>query len=281
MLRLVDVKKRFGQIQAVDGVTLDIARGEVFGLLGPNGAGKTTALSMVMGLLAPDSGSIEIEGKGSTRDPAVRRMIGVAPQALALYDDLTAEENLAFFASLYGIGRGDGRRKAAELLALVGLIDRAKDRVKGFSGGMKRRLNLAAALVGDPEILLLDEPTAGVDPQSRQNIVDAVLALRARGRTIVYTTHFMEEAQRACDRVGIMDKGRLLVVGTMDELIRTHGGLTTVVVETAAGTRTVQTPEPVAEVSRAIGAGDVLNIRVERANLESVFFTLTGRSLRD
>lgn len=281
MLRLVDVKKRFGQIQAVDGVTLDIARGEVFGLLGPNGAGKTTALSMVMGLLAPDSGSIEIEGKGSTRDPAVRRMIGVAPQALALYDDLTAEENLAFFASLYGIGRGDGRRKAAELLSLVGLDDRAKDRVKGFSGGMKRRLNLAAALVGDPEILLLDEPTAGVDPQSRQNIVEAVLALRERGRTIVYTTHFMEEAQRVCDRVGIMDKGRLLVVGTLDELIRTHGGLTTVVVETAAGTRTVQTPEPVAEVSRAIGAGDVLNIRVERANLESVFFTLTGRSLRD
>lgn len=281
MLRLVEVRKRFGQIQAVDGVTLDIARGEVFGLLGPNGAGKTTALSMVMGLVSPDSGAVEVEGLGSTREPAARRLIGVAPQTLALYDDLTAEENLVFFASLYGIDRRDGRKKAAELLSLVGLEDRARDRVKGFSGGMKRRLNLAAALVGDPEILLLDEPTAGVDPQSRQNIVDAVLALRERGRTIVYTTHFMEEAQRVCDRVGIMDKGRLLVVGTLDELIRTHGGLTTVVVETATGTRTVQTPEPVAEVSRAIGAGDVLNIRVERANLESVFFALTGRSLRD
>jgi ABC-2 type transport system ATP-binding protein len=281
MLRLVDVKKSFGRIQAVDGLSLDIGRGEVFGLLGPNGAGKTTALSMVMGLLAPDSGSIEIEGKGSTRNPAVRRVIGVAPQTLALYDDLTAEENLVFFASLYGIGRGDGRKRASELLTLVGLADRAKDRVKGFSGGMKRRLNLGAALVGDPEILLLDEPTAGVDPQSRQNIVDAVLALRERGRTIVYTTHFMEEAQRVCDRVGIMDKGRLLALGTMDDLIRSHGGMTTVVVETPAGVRTLQTSDPVAEVSRATGAGDVLNVRVERPNLESVFFALTGRSLRD
>jgi len=281
MLRLVDVKKRFGQIRAVDGLTLDIARGEVFGLLGPNGAGKTTALSMVMGLLAPDSGSIEIEGHGPTHEPRVRRIIGVAPQTLALYDDLSAAENLAFFASLYGIGKTEARKRAAELLSLVGLDDRAKDRVKGFSGGMKRRLNLAAALVGDPEILLLDEPTAGVDPQSRQNIVDAVVALRQRGRTIVYTTHFMEEAQRVCDRVGIMDNGRLLALGTLDELIRDHGGLTCVVVETPAGARTIQTSDPVAEVSVAIGAGDVLNIRVERPNLESVFFALTGRSLRD
>ena len=281
MLSLVDVEKRFGSIRAVDGLSLRIERGEVFGLLGPNGAGKTTAISMVLGLLAPDSGTIEIEGKGSTRNPAVRRSIGVAPQTLALYDDLSAEENLVFFASLYGVGRGSGKKKADELLRLVGLEDRAGDRVKGFSGGMKRRLNLAAALVGDPELLLLDEPTAGVDPQSRQNIVDAVLAMRERGRTIVYTTHFMEEAQRVCGRVGIMDKGRLLAVGTLDELIRDHGGLTSVVVETASGTRTVQTAEPVAEVSRAIGSGDVLNIRLERPNLESVFFALTGRSLRD
>jgi ABC-2 type transport system ATP-binding protein len=284
MLKITDLRKSFGAIRAVDGVSLEVRKGEVFGLLGPNGAGKSTTINMAMGLLAPDSGTIELEGVGSPRDPAVRRHLGLAPQAIALYEGLTAAENLHFFASLYGLR--DSKRRVAAMLELVGLGPRGNDHVAGFSGGMQRRLNLAAALLHDPPLLLLDEPTAGVDPQSRNSILDTVRTLAKEGRTVIYTTHYMEEAQRICDRVGVIDHGKLLDVGTVDELIRRHGGDSEVIVERGnaenghAEERLV-TKEPLAEISAALAKGDVTSVRVERPTLESVFLHLTGRSLRD
>jgi len=281
MLRLSEVRKSFGSITAVDGLSLSIGRGEVFGLLGPNGAGKSTTIGMSVGLVKPDGGRVEVEGLGSPSEPAVRRRIGVAPQAIALYDDLSALENMQFFGRLQGLRGRALRARAAELMEMVGLTDRARDRVRGYSGGMKRRLNLAVSLVNDPPLVMLDEPTAGVDPQSRNALFDLVLRMRSAGKTVVYTTHYMEEAQRLCDRVGIIDQGRLLALGTVGELLASHGGMSMVVVRRAEGESRVETADPVAELTRAMAAGGVLGVEVERPSLESVFLSLTGRSLRD
>lgn len=281
MLRLDDLHKRFGNVTALNGLSLFVPRGVVFGLLGPNGAGKTTSISIAVGLLRPDSGGVDLDGRGSPEAPEVRRRIGVAPQAIALYDELTAAENLDFFAALYGLDKVARRERAAGLLARVGLTDRARDRVKGFSGGMKRRLNLAAALIHDPPLLLLDEPTAGVDPQSRNAILDIVRSLRDEGRTIVYTTHYMEEAQRICDRVAIVDHGRILAEGTVDGLIASLGGASIVTIQTDSEQLRIETADPVAELSVRLRAPDIRGVRVDRPDLESVFLHLTGRSLRD
>ena len=279
MLRVTDLRKRFGDVCAVDGLSLEVRRGEVFGLLGPNGAGKSTTIAMCIGLIHPDSGTVELQGLGDPRDPAVRAHLGLAPQSLAIYDDLSAEENMVFFGQLHGVP--DPRGRALTLLERVGLAPRRQDRVKGFSGGMKRRLNLAVALMHSPELLLLDEPTAGVDPQSRAGILELVRALAQEGTTILYTTHYMEEAQRVCDRVGILDHGRLLALGTVEELIRAHGEHSAVVIERGGEEERVETVEPLAVISQALGAGDVTGLRLERPDLESVFLNLTGRSLRD
>ncbi|MDZ4754079.1 MAG: ABC transporter ATP-binding protein [Phycisphaerae bacterium] len=280
MLRLTNLAKSFGGLKAVDDLSLEVRRGEVFGLLGPNGAGKSTTINMAMGLVTPDHGTIALDGLGAPTTPAVRRLLGFAPQALALYDQLTAEENLMFFASLYGLA--NGRDRARDVLDLVGLLPRAKVRVHGYSGGMQRRLNLAVALLHDPPLLLLDEPTAGVDPQSRNSILELVKDLASKGRTIVYTTHYMEEAARLCDRIGIMDRGKLLDIGSVSELIARHGGDTVVVVERGAeAERRVTTSDPLREITQALSAGDVSGVRVERPGLETVFLALTGRSLRD
>jgi ABC-2 type transport system ATP-binding protein len=281
MLHLDHLRKAFGSTVAVDDLSLTIPRGRVFGLLGPNGAGKTTTISMAVGLLRPDSGVVDLDGRGSPMDPEVRRGIGVAPQTIALYDDLSAAENLVFFARLYGLASACVRRRAGELLDLVGLADRARDRVKAFSGGMKRRLNLAAALLHDPPLVLLDEPTAGVDPQSRNAILDIVRSLRDQGRTVVYTTHYMEEAQRLCDQVAIIDRGRLLALDTVEGLIRTHGGSSLLTVHRAAGEERLRTSDPVADLAVRLREPDVLNVRIDRPDLEAVFLALTGRSLRD
>ncbi|MBL8991524.1 MAG: ABC transporter ATP-binding protein [Phycisphaerae bacterium] len=285
MLHMRDVRKAFGRTVAVDGLSLRVHPGEVFGLLGPNGAGKTTTISMAIGLVRPDAGTVELEGHGPPTDGKVRRMIGVAPQSLALYDQLTAEENLAFFGRLYDLkGRGLADRVQA-VLGAVGLSPRRRDRVGGFSGGMKRRMNLAVAMLHDPPMLLLDEPTAGVDPQSRNNILELVRDLRAQGRTVVYTTHYMEEAQRLCDRVAVMDQGRLLALGTVHELVEQHGGRSVVSLERGDRVEHVQTDDPLREISRALAADApgpaISGVRIERPSLESVFLTLTGRSLRD
>lgn len=299
MLRLTDLRKSFGSIAAVDGVSLEVRRGEVFGLLGPNGAGKSTTISMAVGLLAPDSGSVDINEQGPPTNHRVRAHIGVATQALAIYDQLTGLENLRLFGRLYGLSGSGLSGRVERALDLVGLLPRAKDLASAYSGGMKRRLNLAAALIHDPPLLLLDEPTAGVDPQSRNNILDTVRELAKQGRTIIYTTHYMEEAQRLCDRVGIIDKGRLLCVGTVDELVRAHGGKSLVRVSRGEHEDAIETDDPLHAIESAIARGRntptstatanagsagmhaITGIRIDRPDLESVFLSLTGRRLRD
>lgn len=286
MLRITDVYKRFGRVVAVDGVSLRVEAGECVGLLGPNGAGKTTTMGMAVGLLRPESGTVEIGEAGSPANRAgARALLGLCPQAIALYEQMTAEENLVLFGRLHGLGTGAARARAGELLETVGLTDRADGRVRTFSGGMQRRLNLAAALVHDPPVVLLDEPTAGVDPHSRNAIFDLVLGLRERGKAVVYTTHYMEEAQRLCDRVAIMDRGRVLATGTVDALIAAHGGASVLTVERLRGAERQTTDEPVRALAAVPwdGAGEdaVTGVRLERPNLEAVFLNLTGRSLRD
>jgi len=266
---------------AVDDLSLEIHRGEVFGLLGPNGAGKTTTVGMLMGLLTPDRGSVEIEGLGSPADPRVRGHLGVAPQSLAIYDELTGRQNLEFFARVQGLSGGRLSARVEEALGFVNLADRAGDLAGKYSGGMKRRLNLAVALVHDPLVIVLDEPTAGVDPQSRNAIFENIGTLKASGRTVIYTTHYMEEAERLCDRVGIMDHGRLLALSSVDGLVRDHGGKTTVVVERGSGEERFETDDPMATLT-ALGRSDhFTRIQIERPNLEAVFLHLTGRNLRD
>ena len=282
MLVLRDLRKRYGTAApAVDGLSLEVRRGEVFGLLGPNGAGKTTTVSMIAGLLAPDEGTVELLPFGSPRTPEVRRHIGVAPQALALYDGLSGAENVALFGQLYGLAKGALARRVAAAIAFVGLEDRAPDRVATYSGGMKRRLNLAVALVHEPELIVLDEPTVGVDPQSRNLIFDNMLALRSQGRTLVYTTHYMEEAERLCDRVAIVDGGRLLALGTVSELIAAHGETPVLVAEVAGEERRIPTHDPLAELNALAARERVTSFKVERPGLEQVFLQLTGRHLRD
>ena len=241
------LRKSYGTLVAVDDVSFSLEAGRLVGLLGPNGAGKTTTVSMLSGLVTPERGEVLVAGKklaGDT-DPTKRR-IGLVPQDLALYDELSARDNLRFFGALYSLsGRAlDGA--IASALELVGLADRTKDAVKTFSGGMKRRLNLAAGLLHDPDIVLLDEPTVGVDPQSRNAIFDNLELLKSRGKALLYTTHYMEEAERLADRIVVIDHGKVIADDTLD-------GLQSRVATAAGG----------------------------RVNLETVFLTLTGRSLRD
>jgi ABC-2 type transport system ATP-binding protein len=287
MLSLTNLRKSFGSVVAVDGLSLEIKKGEVFGLLGPNGAGKSTTINMAIGLLRPDTGAVRVDGApghGDPTHPHARKHIGVAPQALALYEDLTAEENLLFFGRLFGVPATALRARADEVLDHVGLLPRKRDRVKGFSGGMQRRLNLAVAFVHDPPLLLLDEPTAGVDPHSRNNILDLVRHLASKGKTIVYTTHYMEEAARLCDRVGIIDKGKLLALETVPRLIAQHGGKSVVTVIRNGVEERTESDEPLHVISSAmtgVHADTVQGLRIDRPDLESVFLSLTGRSLRD
>jgi ABC-2 type transport system ATP-binding protein len=247
MLDVRQLRKTYGDLVAVDAVSFSLRPGELVGLLGPNGAGKTTTVSMITGLVEPDRGDVLIDGKplrGDT-DPKKRRL-GLVPQDLALYDELTATANLEFFGALYGLAGRPLADAIDRTLTLVGLADRRRDPVRTFSGGMKRRLNLAAGLLHDPDILLLDEPTVGVDPQSRNAIFDNLETLKAAGKALLYTTHYMEEAERLADRLVIIDHGRVVAE------------------DTVAGMR-----------ARVPGANG------ERVSLESVFLALTGRSLRD
>src|SRR5262245_19105768 len=247
MLEARGLRKTYGSIVAVDGVSLRADAGQTIGLLGPNGAGKTTTVSIIAGLVRPDAGEVLIQGRplGGDTDP-LKLKLGLVPQDLALYDELPALQNLMLFAALYNLSGEEARKAIGEATELVGLADRVKDKVKTYSGGMKRRLNLAAALLHDPQILLLDEPTVGVDPQSRNAIFENLETLKQRGKTLVYTTHYMEEAERLADRIVVMDHGKVLAGDTL------------------SGLR-----------SRAIGAHG------PNASLETLFLALTGRSLRD
>jgi ABC-2 type transport system ATP-binding protein len=281
MLTLSNVRKSYGKLVAVDGLSLSVRKGELFGLLGPNGAGKSTSVSLAVGLLAPDAGTITIEGHGNPADPEVRRKIGVAPQALSLYDLLTGEENLRFFGEVYGLSGARLDQRVRWCLDFVGLTDRKADRVGGYSGGMKRRLNMAAAVVHDPELLLLDEPTVGVDPQSRNKIFESIEMLHREGRTIIYTTHYMEEAERLCERIAIVDAGKLLALGTLEELLATHGGPPTLIVQSGGQEQRLQAVDPLAELNRIAAHSSIERFQMERPTLEQVFLRLTGRSLRD
>ncbi len=219
-LRVVDLSKHYGTTAAVNGLNFEIREGEIFGLLGPNGAGKTSTIAMLATQRKPSSGDATLFGHSSRKEPyQVRQMIGFAPQEVSLYPQLTAAENLQFFGRVYGVNPAELGPRVDELLSMVGLYTHGDDRVGTFSGGMKRRLNLAASIVHRPKLLLLDEPTAGVDPESREQILNIISDLRDRGSAILYTTHYMEEAERLCDRVGILSEGRLVAVGTLDALL--------------------------------------------------------------
>jgi ABC-2 type transport system ATP-binding protein len=281
MIRINSISRSFGKLLAVDRFTVNIEAGEIFGLLGPNGAGKSTIISMMSGQLLPSGGELLINGS-SPMDLSVKRVLGVSPQSLAMYEELTAIDNLEFFGALYGIKGKKLKNRCLEVLEFVGLSDRANGRVEHFSGGMKRRLNLAITLVHGPDILLLDEPTVGVDPQSRNKLFENVLALKAAGKTILYTTHYMEEAEKLCDRIGVLDKGHLLALGTVDELIREHGGESQVSYTTRAGRITTRSMNPVEEIQQALREHPELSdLGLVRPNLEHVFLNLTGRQMRD
>jgi len=281
VIRYANIVRSFGATRALDDLSLEVRTGEIFGLLGPNGAGKSTLTNITVGLLDPDGGGITIDGTGEDRNGKPGRLLGVAPQALALYDELTAEENLRFFGGLYNLSGRTLADRVDWTLDFAGLTDRRSDRVRTYSGGMKRRLNLAVALIHDPVTILLDEPTVGVDPQSRNAIFDSIEKLHREGRTIVYTTHYMEEAERLCDRVGILDRGKLLALGTVEELIESHGGKSAVVVQSGGDESRILTDDPVAEMIRLKNERRVRGLRLESPTLESVFLNLTGRHLRD
>ena len=296
MITVDNIRFSYEGVKAVDGVSFAVRRGEVFGLLGPNGAGKTTTIHLLCGALRPDAGTVRLEEGGDPSLARTRMLLGVAPQALSLYEGLTAEENCLLFGRLYSLTGKTLKARAAWALDFAGLTERAHDRVSAFSGGMKRRLNLAVALLHDPPALLLDEPTAGVDPQSRNHLFDAIEALRGQGRAILYTTHYMEEAERLCDRVAVMDHGKILDSGTVDDLIARHGGNSVVELEglergiSAEGMDgvwkddvfRVETPDPMGALQIvADRKAAYRSLKIHRADLESVFLNLTGRRLRD
>ena len=281
---------------AVDGLSFEVAKGETLGLLGPNGAGKSTTIHALTGLILPDSGSVALDGREDPTQPDVRRCLGLAPQALALYMELSADENVAFFGRLNGLSGAKLKSRVDAVLEIAGLSDRRGDLVGTFSGGMQRRLNLACALVHDPSVLLLDEPTTGVDPQSRNHLFETIERLASEGRTILYTTHYMEEAERLCDRVAIVDHGKLLALDTVDALVRQFGGPSRVEAELAeppsdlaalpgiveGGVLRFESKQPLEDAARLMASGlKTRSLRIREADLESVFLHLTGRSLRD
>ena len=308
LLRVQGLFKAFAAIRAVDSVSFEVRPGEIYGLLGPNGAGKTTTISMIAGLLKPDAGEVVIASTPFWSDPQkAKRIMGVVPQDLALYEELTGRENLEFWGRMAGLSSGDAKSRATELLEALTLTDRAKDAVKNYSGGMKRRINLGCALLHRPKLLLLDEPTVGIDPQARLNILEFIRNLRASGTAILYTTHYLEEAETLCQRIGIIDHGRLLAEGTLKELQDRLGGDRLFVLEADlkdatpdswAGFlqrfRVLQKTERQLVVA-AIGTRDpseclkdllalpvrVENVMLKRPSLNDVFLQLTGRELRE
>jgi len=311
ILEVDNLVKHYGDFAAVKGITFDIKEGEIFSLLGPNGAGKTTTISMLSTLYAPTSGDATVAGHSVTKAPMdVRNAIGVVPQDLALYEDLSARENLLFWGQMYGLSGSTLKNRVEEVLGQIGLVDKAKDRVKTYSGGMKRRVNIGVGLLHKPKLLFMDEPTVGIDPQSRRAILDTVKDLNKQGMTVLYTTHYMEEAEELSHRVGIIDHGELIAIGTQKELTRQVGETETLILHIGEN----EDPEALISAFKGIdgvleanainheisvithSAADVMapvvtkanergikihSIDIREPNLEAVFLHLTGRALRD
>ena len=303
MIKTENLKKQYGSIIAVDDVSFEVEKGETFGLLGPNGAGKTTTIQLLCGLIKPDGGTVTLGGKADPSFVEVRLSLGVVPQALAIYQELSARQNLDFFGRMYGLSGRKLNDRIENCLEIAGLTKRSNDRVSKYSGGMKRRLNMVCSFLHEPPLLLLDEPTVGVDPQSRNLIFDTIENMKSKGRTIIYTTHYMEEAQRLCDRVAILDHGRILDIDSVDNLIKKHGGPSHIEAEFE---EKLSNPDNIKqyidsenvrfeemkirfETSQPMESLAMLNrsgvrfssLKVQTANLEDVFLNLTGRRLRD
>jgi len=308
-IQVQNLDKHFDDIHAVNDVSFAVQQGEIFSLLGPNGAGKSTTISMISGLLSPDEGDAFILGHSVTQNgAAAKACTGVVPQEIALYEDLTARENLEFWGKMYGLRGPELRRRVDEVLEMIGLAERQKDRIDKYSGGMKRRVNIGVALLHKPAVIIMDEPTVGIDPQSRRHILDGVKDLQAGGATVLYTTHYMEEAQELSNHIAIMDQGQIIAGGTHDELVRMVGSQDRIDLQLSAPSAAVlaqwQEIRGVAKVAAENGVVCVLaddsnvvlprlfdvanengvritSVDVQEPNLESVFLHLTGRALRD
>jgi ABC-2 type transport system ATP-binding protein len=308
MIAVQGLAKRFGELRAVDHISFDVAEGELFGFLGPNGAGKTTTISMISGLLRPDEGTVTIGDYDLWTSPRkAKRLLGLVPQEVALYEEFNARENLLFWGGLYGVSRSELNKNIDEILQRVDLTDRAKEPVSRYSGGMKRRLNLAIGLVHRPKVLLLDEPTVGIDPQARNAILEVIREIAKQGTTILFTTHHLEEAEKLCDRIAIMDHGQILQTGSVRELAKVVGDRDVITlrgkfsapqmqqclenepVTVLGATDQVATLHLVGEhyglaalVEHLGKAGiELADLSVQKPTLESVFLKLTGRELRD
>ncbi|RPJ28198.1 MAG: ATP-binding cassette domain-containing protein [Chloroflexi bacterium] len=308
-IEVLDLHKSFGETQAVQGVSFDVRQGEIFSLLGPNGAGKTTTISMLSCLLRPDAGDARVMGHSISTDAmGVKSVLGVVPQEIALYEDLSARENLTFWGKMYGL-RGAGlKSRVDEVLDVIGLRDRAGERVGKYSGGMKRRVNIGLALLHKPKVIYMDEPTVGIDPQSRRNILDSVVALKDQGMTVLYTTHYMEESQELSDHIAIMDHGKMMACGTHEELVKLIGQQTRIdlslnvepskildVWRTIKGVSHISSEEERISVlvedsnqvlprlfeAAAHSSTRITSVEIREPNLEAVFLHLTGRALRD
>ena len=309
MLKVENLYKNFGNIAAVDGISFEVKRGEVFGLLGPNGAGKSTTISIISTLLPPTEGEIFFEGESIFKNSKnLRQKLGIVPQDIALYPTLTGYENLRFWGNLYGLKGAELKERINEVADIIGLNERLKDKVKKYSGGMKRRLNIGAALLHKPDLLIMDEPTVGIDPQSRSHILDTVLKLSAQGMTIIYTTHYMEEAEELCSRICIMDEGKIIASGTKQELVELVKERTRINIKLDKITGNMpQIFKEIPGVSDAAVLDDTVTLSGENADillaeiisriseekskirsldiqkpdLEAVFLHLTGKALRD
>jgi ABC-2 type transport system ATP-binding protein len=311
MLFVQEVKKSFGKQEIVKGISFEVKKGEAFGLLGPNGAGKSTTISMICGLLRLDAGEIYVDGTPVSSKPLlVKEKIGIVPQEIALYPTMSAKDNLIFWGKMYGLSGKAAKSRSDEVLQFIGLEDRAKDKIETFSGGMKRRVNIGAALMHKPALLIMDEPTVGIDPQSRNHILETVKKLNEDGMTVIYTSHYMEEVEYLCERIGIIDHGKVIALGTKHDLTNRIAGGTVIElslqhvtdefvtevkqlnhverVVTSAEVNLVEifVTESNQSLSKIIGIASkqkitVLSINVKEPNLETLFLQLTGRSLRD
>jgi len=309
LLKVENLQKNFGSIKAVDGIAFEVKKGEVFGLLGPNGAGKSTTISMISTLLPPSAGVILYEGKDIFENPkAIQRKLGVVPQDIALYPTLSGYENLTFWGNMYGLTGADLKKRIGNVSEIIGLNGRLKDRVDKYSGGMKRRLNIGAALLHMPDLLIMDEPTVGIDPQSRNHILDTVLELNRQGMTIIYTSHYMEEVEYLCSRICIMDQGKIIASGSKDELVEMISGKTEIsltlessdqaMVKALGNMEGIVSMEQqedqirircenadliLADIIAGISASGnhLRSVDVKKPNLETVFLHLTGKALRD